>query len=312
MFSKIINPKTNKRININSKIGKKILKNYIKLYIGGAEEAKVSKKERTFILFAHARFPKKSEVTDMDNSFFDILPNVNLLYSSKGAGECNLIGKHEKALLYYLKDNGVNFVYNDPGHYEGGIKILLKNMGLFNKKFPNLRINFDMNTELFNIWELIDFNDQRQLIPFKLNEDDPDLDWERGANSEDYSLQDIIELIELQEEDINYNIIIQVCNTLPVNGWQDWESISLTKQLDNIINEGKVNIQSKKIIYSSQRPKTRLQYHKQNAKPFIPDEDKLYKHNKLSDIYTIDGLGRFKLGVNNVIIKKKIIKKLSK
>lgn len=310
MYSKIINPITNKKININSKIGKKILKNYIKLYIGGAE-ANVSKKERTFIIFAHARFPKKSEVNDRNNSFFNIPSNVNLLYSSKGVGECNLIGKHEKALLYYLKNNGVNFVYNDSRHHQGGIKIMLNNMGLFNTTFPNFRISFDINTNLFNIWELIDLKNKRQLIPFKLD-DDSDVDWERGKDAEEYPLKDIIELIELQEEDINYNIIIQVCNTSPVEGWLDWESISLTNQLDKIINDAKVNIQSKKITYSNQRPKTRLQYNKQNAKPSIPNEDKLYKHDKLSDIYAIDGIGRLKLGVNNVIIKKKIIKNFSK
>ena len=38
MFSQIVNPKTNRKVNINSKIGKAVLRNYINIQSGGKVE----------------------------------------------------------------------------------------------------------------------------------------------------------------------------------------------------------------------------------------------------------------------------------
>ena len=49
MWNKILNPKTGKKVNINSKIGKSILRNYIK-QIGGAEAEEVIKCFNTILI----------------------------------------------------------------------------------------------------------------------------------------------------------------------------------------------------------------------------------------------------------------------
>ena len=49
MYSKIVNPKTGRKVNINSKLGKTIIQNYINYSLGGASIAESKSKKKVYL-----------------------------------------------------------------------------------------------------------------------------------------------------------------------------------------------------------------------------------------------------------------------
>ena len=98
MYSKIVNPVTKRKVNINGKLGKKILANYVSILNGGASPS--SKKIR-FDEIAEEWDPKcnllnQKECTDPDteNSFY-------CKWNSWGKGKCIAIEGDDLEELYY-------------------------------------------------------------------------------------------------------------------------------------------------------------------------------------------------------------------
>ena len=73
MWNKIVNPKTGRKVNVNSKIGKNVLRNYMK-QLGGAEVAPWSAEQMAVDLNKGNEIPSRRYISSVPiNSYYNIL-----------------------------------------------------------------------------------------------------------------------------------------------------------------------------------------------------------------------------------------------
>jgi hypothetical protein len=124
MYKTIVNPETGRTVNINGKIGKKIINNYLMNYIGGSVGFIVNKAElREAFLFSILGADYKNKWEQLSNIDHDTNINDNLDHMFIQLFE--LLGGESRAIIFFKKTIEEEWVANDNEWRNNWIGVLI-------------------------------------------------------------------------------------------------------------------------------------------------------------------------------------------